>query len=228
MLGGAGDDQFVYDGLSATDAVISGGADRDQMLYDGWQGGEIDLPNDVEQLEVTAATEGFLVHGNDIGDTIDLYASPDLASEITVIGGAGSDYIRVTGAGASILGGGGNDALIGSALNDTLRGGDGDDDLDGGLGSDLLDGGAGNDSADYSHRTDPVQVSLDGVANDGAPGENDRLTHIENVYGGGGADRISGNSAVNILRGNGGNDTIYGGGGVDALDGGPGHNLVVP
>ncbi|WP_310427157.1 reprolysin-like metallopeptidase [Chamaesiphon sp. VAR_48_metabat_135_sub] len=55
---------------------------------------------------------------------------------------------------------------------------------------------------------------------------NDGRSLIENAYGGGGNDRIIGNSASNALIGNGGNDYIQGGEGRDYQDGGSGIDTV--
>ena len=49
---------------------------------------------------------------------------------------------------------------------------------------------------------------------------------IEDAVGGGGSDRISGNSVSNSLRGNGGNDAIYGNEGSDLLSGGIGNDRL--
>ena len=50
-----------------------------------------------------------------------------------------------------------------------LTGNAGNDTLDGGEGTDTLDGGADTDTADYSSRSTAVNVTLDGVDNDGIP-----------------------------------------------------------
>jgi len=49
---------------------------------------------------------------------------------------------------------------------------------------------------------------------------------IENGVGGGGSDRIIGNTAANTLTGNAGNDTLEGRGGNDILDGGLGADIL--
>lgn len=45
-------------------------------------------------------------------------------------------------------------------------------------------------------------------------------TVVENAYGGGGSDSITGNSTNNLLKGAGGSDSLFGGAGNDTLDGG--------
>src|SRR5204862_2764067 len=97
---------------------------------------------------------------------------------------------------------GGNDALVGGPGNDTLNGLAGNDTLDGGLGSDFLVGGSGNDTADYSQRTENVTLNADGVANDGALGENDNIQgDVETLVGGAGDDAITGGAGNERLVG---------------------------
>ena len=81
-------------------------------------------------------------------------------------------------------------------------------------------GGAGTDLADYSARTENLKLDLDGIADDGAAGENDMLAaDIENLTGGKGNDWIVGNGANNVIRGGAGNDTLEGSSGNDTLYG---------
>jgi Ca2+-binding RTX toxin-like protein len=140
----------------------------------------------------------------------------------------------------------GNDNLNGGVANDTLDGGLGTDDLDGGFGNDVLDGGGGADTLDgnlgsdratYAARSMPVNVSLDGVANDGEPGEGDNVrTTIDNLTGGSAGDVLTGDNDGNRLLGGAGDDALAGAGGDDRLEGvdgrdgydaGPGADQVV-
>jgi Ca2+-binding RTX toxin-like protein len=144
-------------------------------------------------------------------------------------------------------GGPGRDDLAGGADKDTLRGGhdadqlsggDGPDRLDGGPGrdplealdddGDVLRGGLGADLADYStHRYEAVNVSLDGVANDGARDESDAvMTDVEYVRGSPLGDLLSGNAGANRLYGGLGDDWLIGGGGADALVGEGGDDVL--
>ena len=117
--------------------------------------------------------------------------------------------------------------LFGEAGNDRLTGGGGDDLLDGGIGSDTLAGGPGRDTADYSARTAPVSVSLNGSADDGEAGEGDNVGNdVEVLVGGSGDDQLAGNDGDNALLGNAGNDILGGGGGNDQLDGGAGDDTL--
>lgn len=117
--------------------------------------------------------------------------------------------------------------LFGEAGADRLTGGAADDLLDGGIGSDTLAGGAGRDTVDYSARTAPVTVSLNGSADDGEAGEADNVGNdVEILVGGSADDQLAGNDGENALLGNAGNDILGGGGGNDQLDGGSGDDTL--
>jgi hypothetical protein len=174
----------------------------------------------------------------DLGDMNDNWTDWDGPSVIEA--GTGNDN-TIDGAGGDdvIHGGSGNDVLIGGTGNDTLGGGLGDDDLEGipgeGLfgdnppsqGTDTYTGGGGGDAIIYTGRGEDLALSLDGVANDGAPGENDNIgPDVTTVLGGSGADVIAGNGYANALAGDTGNDVITGAGGDDRLFGGPGSDRL--
>ncbi|MDX6510644.1 MAG: hypothetical protein QOE36_148, partial [Gaiellaceae bacterium] len=167
-----------------------------------------------------------------------------------VLGTAGNDVIGTVeslpasfelnglGGNDAIVGGEGNDLLIGGSGNDSLAGGDGlgNDMLRGGPGTDTMTGGDGFDTADYSDSPVGVHVTLDGVANDGAPGENDNAgsgiegsigsAHDDVLTGGPGADTLAGGAGHDVLNGLDGNDILDGGIGSDTLHGGPGSDTA--
>ncbi|MBI5309893.1 MAG: calcium-binding protein [Actinobacteria bacterium] len=120
------------------------------------------------------------------------------------------------------------ETLKGGSANDTLSGWNNADYFDGGPGNDTMTGGSGGDYADYSRRTSPVVVSLDGIANDGDPllNEQDVFVNIQRVHGGAGNDTITGSSTVDYVFGNGGIDDIRGLGGPDQLHGGDGNDYL--
>src|SRR5436189_223508 len=91
-----------------------------------------------------------------------------------------------------VLGGHGADVLTGNGLDNLF---------DGGPGADELTGLGGADVADYSSRTTPVTVDLDGEAgDDGESGEGDTVDNdVEDVWGGAAADRLTGNGEQNFL-----------------------------
>jgi hypothetical protein len=146
--------------------------------------------------------------------------------------GRGDDALRLRGVArggmVTIAGGAGDDRVRGSAGGDALLPGPGDDRVSGGPGADLLDadggaddlaGGGGFDKLGYEGRTAGVHVDLEGDADDGAPGEGDRVRpDVESVVGGRGADELVGNDRRNVLDGGAeGIDVLVGGDGNDSL-----------
>ncbi len=163
------------------------------------------------------------------GDGVD--ALTGMAGNDTILGGDDED---------TILGGPGADQLVGDDDDDVIRGGEGDDVIDGGddedsivgnEGADVLAGGRGRDTVSYAG-ADPVSVSLDANANDGAtnapagPGEGDNVLSTENITGGDGNDVLTGNQDINTLVGGAGDDVLDGGGGDDTLDGRDGFDIA--
>ncbi len=90
-----------------------------------------------------------------------------------------------------------------------------------GRGVELVHGNGGVDTVDYlSYFTGGANVTLDGVPNDtvSSDGNTDNVFNdVENVFGGPGADTITGDVDDNELRG---------GPGLDTLDGGDGNNIL--
>jgi hypothetical protein len=195
--------------------------------------------------------------------------------------GAGNDFAE--GYGSEVVQGGpGNDELSGLTGDDDLDGGDGNDKVDGGDGGDAIRGGAGDDTLKSdpmeTHSPDVIDggpgrdaitdwmagdpataqvptVTLDGVADDGFPGEGDNVTNMEVVesYGAlrfvgtdgddvatasevgnraeltgkGGNDKLHGTDSDDAIDGGAGNDDIAAGFGNDAIVGGPGADKIV-
>jgi hypothetical protein len=176
----------------------------------------------------------------------------------TLNGGDGDDELSGFQGNDALDGGEGNDKVDGGDGNDIVRGGGGDDEVHGdfyyGPGSDVIDGGPGNDivedwdDPEKLDRQPQINVTQDGIANDGRPGENDNVTNIEqfdlyitgNVTGTDANEKIRllnpANSGSSTLRGMGGDDevigydfddTIDGGAGRDHVEGGMGNDTVV-
>jgi Ca2+-binding RTX toxin-like protein len=111
--------------------------------------------------------------------------------------------------------------------NDVETGGGAVDTFVSGAGSDTFRGGAGQDIVDYSGRTAPVTVTLDGAANDGEAGEKDNVySDVDVIVGGSGADTLTGSGWTNDLYGGPGDDTLHGGGGNDRLFGQDGRDTL--
>jgi hypothetical protein len=155
--------------------------------------------------------------------------------------GDGNDDFQITGVGATVDGGPGNDELNGGAGDDSLRGGGGtdtlignagpdilsDDDASGAANKDTMNGGDGTDFVSYGGRTAGVTVDIANASGDGETGENDSLSGFENVSGGAGDDRLFGDETGNILAAGPGNDEANGRGGDDSISGDVGNDTVV-
>ncbi|MEL7453020.1 MAG: calcium-binding protein, partial [Pseudomonadota bacterium] len=102
----------------------------------------------------------------------------DEEEAVQLVGDAGANTLVGSNLGDVLDGQGGDDTLQGLGGDDQLIGGDGNDILDGGAGTDNLDGGTGDDTfitdglddinggdgvdtADFSGRTEGVNVDLD-------------------------------------------------------------------
>jgi Ca2+-binding RTX toxin-like protein len=114
------------------------------------------------------------------------------------------------------------DSLTGSATGNEILAGGGNDILEGLGGGDYLDGGLGIDTASYLSSAGAVSVSLATSSGIGGDAGGDALIGIENLYGSGGSDALTGDSVANLLFGAAGNDTLQGGAGDDVLIGGEG------
>ncbi|HEU0035963.1 MAG TPA: multicopper oxidase domain-containing protein [Kofleriaceae bacterium] len=213
---------FDFDAGADTVKIVNTGADV---------GGDGD-----QDITLSAATTAVQYKGGTGNDTLDASAC---TTKVTLWGGAGADRL-IGGTGNDTLHGDADaDVIDGNAGNDTIYGGTGNDTERGGAGkdtfyedaaangSDLLDGGTELDTLTYAQRTTAVFVTLDdGIANEGAAGEADSVTAIENITGGKADDTIVGDALANTLRGGAGNDTISGRGGADTLYGDGGNDRV--
>lgn len=238
LQGGDGDDRIIGGGGCLD--LLAGGAGNDTIVVGGGSGAYGGDGDDTFVPGPMDCAAGNDIHGEAGIDTFD--ASPRPA--LTFIGGTsgaigwsadapagvtldniandgpvGSPASNVRSDVENVTGGPESDVLIGSDAANVLDGGAGNDRLDGGAGPDSLIGGAGKDLADYSSRTAAVNVSLDGVANDGAAGEQDNVaTDVEDLKGGSGNDTLTGDAADNTLDGGRGADTMTGGAGLDVVD----------
>lgn len=155
----------------------------------------------------------------DLGDLAD-FGAAGMGGQFPIVlsGGAGPDTLQ---------GDSNDDDLYGDEGVDLLYGGAGDDLLDGGPGADTLRGIDGVDFVDYSDRSASVTATLDGAANDGEPGEGDRIdVDVEAIIGGAGDDTLVGDDGGNGLFGLAGRDNITGGGGADVIEADAGNDTI--
>jgi len=129
---------------------------------------------------------------------------------------------------ATLVGGSGDDVLLGSETDATELYGDGGDDrlesrgglirVHGGGGSDTMIGSPQiGDIVLYDTSGRGVSVTLDGRRNDGAPGERDLVSEIEDFIGSPYDDIFVGDEGPNWAWGARGYDRLYGRGGADEL-----------
>ena len=231
MFGRGGDDSL--DGGLGPDR-IEGGDGFDRAIYD-----DRSVPVSVTldgQANDGNPNEDALIVGVPIGGAPGGGASENVGLGVEgVIGGEAADTLIGNDGPNRLAGGAGGDRIDGGGGADRIEGDDGDDTLDGGSGADDISGGAGVDGESYGSRSDPVTVSLDGLANDGNAQDlfaDNLRADVENVKGTSGDDVLRGSAADNLLDGSfgdnrleglGGNDTLTASNrGSDVLDGGDG------
>jgi RTX calcium-binding nonapeptide repeat (4 copies) len=187
----------------------------------------------VDSRTVTCPAGDVLdVYTYDLHDVVRLDVPAKLRYlDASAFGGGGDDTL-VGGAPrrSTLAGESGNDTLIGGPHGDVLFGGEGDDALRGGAGSDrlwgdgekksgrdVITGGRGRDSVWYADRKRPVTVDLRRARPQGAQGEDDTVTEVEDVVGGKRDDQLIGDGGDNVLRGGGGSDVFRAGLGNDLV-----------
>ncbi len=255
LTGDPGPDHLMtrYDD-DTTDRFVIAGASFGANMPDGCIPGEWDR---YAHCVVTAG--GLRVDGGGGDDKLEIEFGTPAALKVHVLGGAGDDTLRDYSDGGNVLDGGdGADSVTGGPGNDTVLGGPGDDLVVGdgftGTFADVIDGGPGYDRSegDWTNPTQgaptpPASVSLNGVADDGRPGEGDNATGIERIRINHAATLIAGLEAVDFeipsnagtvkakrvgspaadkLKAAHGPDEIDGGAGDDNLEGGYGDDLI--
>ncbi|MGD9694357.1 MAG: calcium-binding protein [Thermoleophilia bacterium] len=215
-----------------------------------------------QALGATSVTSngGGLVILGDTNENHGIVVRPDPASStnylvrdvVTIFPGTGCtavDATTVTCAYQPFIGvlvGNGNDSIrlttratgVASADRAEVFGGPGNDSFEAnGLEADRFVGGEGVDTMSYATRTAPLQLSADGVADDGEAGEGDEIgSDVETIYGGSGPDVMrAADSPRSTLIGSSGDDTLIGSrfddillgdDGADTIDGGVGADQV--
>lgn len=249
---------FMGGGIAVDLGADASGADklaiRGSAAADAYGFGSVGVSwNSDSYTDVTVAgAELFTITMGGGGDTFSGMGNPaagaGFEAALTVYGGSGDDTLWGGEQADTLYGGDGDDTLHGGAAADILYGGDGDDRFDCGsaaapdLEGDVMHGDVGFDTADYSHRTEDLNVTIgagdedvdwqadgdfDNEPNDGEDGENDNVTAtVERVLGGSGADDLTGSAGADTLSGGGGDDTLLGGDGADTLNGGDGGDVL--
>ena len=212
LNGGLGNDTFCQGGdarMAASDTMIGGGG-VDTVDYSA-RTHSLTVVMDAKTLSGDPAGNGAKSEGDVVGQ--------DVAN--VKLGSGGGTY---TGNALN------NTFFAGTAGSSVVNGLAGDDTLDEGPdanngGTDTFHGGAGTDTVTYHSRTAAITVVMDGktTGGDGAGTEKDLCDiDVENLFGGSGADALTGNALDNDIEGGAGGDTLCGLGGNDTLVG----NLV--
>ena len=192
---------------------------------------------------VTVSVDGVANDG-EAGEHDNVTFAPSLYGYRTILGGKGNDKLVGGEENDLLVGLQGNDTLFGGGGDDVLAG-DVAEDIPGYFapngtystdpyearvsaalldvsGSDSFAGGDGNDLIDYRLRTDNLNLSFDGVANDGNPATAER----DNIGDGHDVETVQGGSGNDTLTGGASDVTLFGGAGADTFAGGTGHTFV--
>jgi Ca2+-binding RTX toxin-like protein len=214
-LNGAGGLDQLFGGTQ--EDLLEGGPGND--ILNGEEGNDV-LRGGSGADEISGGSD-LIGPGIDTADYSARSASVVVSIDDSLNDGEAGEGDRVQSDVENVTGGSGDDSLTGSSMDNLLNGGPGDDILDGALGGDILVGAGGTgDVADYSDRTTPLTVDLDGLlGDDGQAGEGDTVgADIEGVLGGSAGDLLSGNASDNVLDGGLGGDTLNGLAGSDTVD----------
>jgi hypothetical protein len=167
ILAGGGDDQVTVDVPPGTSDIPDGtsntilfGEQANIVTVSGGPGDDL-LVGGASPETLIGGPDVDTIRGNGGGDNLDaglvdrVRRKPVRVAQAgaaeTVDGGTGNDRVR---------GSDGDDVLLGGQGTDLLDGRGGNDTLDGGTENDSMQGGAGIDTADYSARTEPVDVTV--------------------------------------------------------------------
>lgn len=230
--GGGGDDEIYVDleNLSNEDPME---CEANEPFLTGGPGDDlIDGNRSTVNLRYEASTGHDVFTGGSGNDRITVGDGPDWA-----FGGPGNDrFYDVSQAHPiKLWGGPGNDAFTDRISSTRSDWGSGATTVD----LAYFDGGSGRDVVSYWSTPEvlPIQVSLDGMPNDGVPGESDNMKRsVENIGGDAtagyssisylGDDVFTGSDVANSIFGYQGNDSIDGKAGNDSLKGGVGNDTI--
>lgn len=207
-LSGGGGADTLYGGTGAANTLV-GGAGDDTFYVDA-QGDTLVEAVGEGHDTVIASVSYVALHANieDLRFT---------SGYVTGIGNASANHISARNTSAS------NDTLHGMDGDDFIEAFAGDDLVSGGAGNDQLDGGTGTDTVTYATVAAGTFVNLAArIASNDGDGGTDVLIGFENVVGSAFNDVLLGSSVANVLEGGLGSDTLAGYAGNDILIGGAG------
>lgn len=218
MIGGfRGDTDYVLNVSLESAQVDTTILARGSGKFDGGNGNDL----------IVASSGNDVIAGGNNADTVSyINARARVSVDLSITtaqntGGSGIDTISST------------ENLTGSRFADTLKGNMYDNTINGGGGNDRLIGGDGIDTLSFAGQTRTVTFSLAGqdYAQNAALGSIVIASGFENLTGGSGNDRLSGDAAANVIDGGAGDDVLVGSAngvsnGRDTLIGGSGFDIV--
>lgn len=233
--------------ISPVAPCVNAGASVGRCPAAGIERIDISLANQDDTLatapSISPPIEAFQVFGGSGTDT--LTGGPNVKNNMQ--GEEGNDTLTAGQLNDDLSGSDGVDTLTSGPGNDILRvdedaeadtvaAGPGDDSIQLGAtgpdGPDSLSGGPGRDRLDLRNRRDPMTITLNGIADDGAgcPGlgcEGDNYgADIEDWSLGSAGDRFTGAAGTQSISGGGGNDELDGAGGSDEVFGSDGDDTM--
>ncbi|MDW9477917.1 protease [Sinorhizobium meliloti] len=192
--------------------VLNGGYGNDVLM--GAYGNDILIGGGGgDSIDGGSGTDKASYAGASVGVTASL-ANPALNSNDAT----GDTYRSIEGLIGSDL----EDRLLGNSGVNTIEGGAGNDTVNGGAGADKLYGGLGVDTVSYAGSKTGVVANLSKAVVNTNDAAGDSYSSVENLIGTGHADKLYGNTGVNIVAGGGGNDLLHGYAGNDVVQGGSG------
>jgi Ca2+-binding RTX toxin-like protein len=232
MYGGAGDDTLLSGTYVFNLLNPLGSPPPDADVLDGGPGVDTaDYSARIDSRYPASSPRLFLILDGVANDGLEMLGEFDNVITENVIGGGGGDLLWGDDGDNLLEGGIGYDVIYGNEGNDTLRGGFGGDWMFGGPGADDLSGqnsglnlawlvGLDSDVVWYLTSTADLNITLDGVANDGEAGEGDNVRPDNDmIICGTGNDSVVGSDRTDVIFGNNGDDTLRGGGNKDYLFG---------
>lgn len=229
---------------SIEERTLAGGAGNDSYRFD--VDGTLGEYKITEASNAGTDTVDFSLTASSIGFDMSASGTQTVNSRLALsfgfgntlenaIGGDGNDRLVGNALNNTLTGNVGVDTLTGKAGNDSLLGGNGDDkyvfDADTALGTDTLNeqANSGSDTIDLAATSAAVSLSLASVATQVVNTNLSLLLNvsstIERMYGGAGADTLTGNLLNNTILGNGGSDFLTGAAGNDLMSGGLGDDF---
>lgn len=196
---------FADDGLAGVERVVL----RDGFTYKlFFADGNLNTGEGLLVSSSATIGAGNFVHLDASAEADASYTMYDSNGNDTMIGGGGGDvFWSLAGGKDKVQGNAGNDTFV---VNGPL---DANDSYNGGADIDTI-------SIYLSKKGGVIDLSIGKISIGGVAGGS--VTQVENVYGSGYADTLTGNNAANFIDAGAGNDTVFGGQGNDDLRGGAG------